>query len=273
VGFYDQLKCGWAASGSMLCVGLDPDPAQMPTALDASADPTWEFCRAIVDATADLVCAFKPQIAFFASQRAEDQLERLCKYIREEYPDVALILDAKRGDIGSTAEHYAREAFSRYGAHAVTVNPYLGGDSVLPYFALGGAVIALCRTSNPGSADLQSLDCGGEPLYVRVARMVAGQWSERGECGLVVGATYPDELAVVRGVVGELPILVPGVGSQGGDPAAAIRAGATPDGRGLIVSSSRSILYASSGDDFAAAARIAAIDARGALAAGAEPCR
>jgi orotidine-5'-phosphate decarboxylase len=267
VGFYDQLKCGWAASGSMMCVGLDPDPARLPTVVQSSADPIWEFCRAIVDATADLVCAFKPQIAFFASQRAEPQLERLCTYIREEYPDVALILDAKRGDIGSTAEHYAREAFTRYGAHAVTVNPYLGGDSVMPYFALGGAVIALCRTSNPGSADLQSLDCGGEPLYVRVAWMVAGEWTRHGECGLVVGATFPDELAAVREVVGTLPILVPGVGAQHGDAAAAVRAGATPDGRGLIVSSSRSILYASSGDDFASAARAATIDARSALAA------
>ena len=202
------------------------------------ADPTWDFCRAIVDATADLVCAFKPQIAFFASQRAEVQLERLCAYIREEYPDVALILDAKRGDIGSTAEHYARGMFTRYGAHAVTVNPYLGGDSLMPYFALGGAVISLCRTSNPGSADLQSLDCGGEPLYVRVARMVADEWVHHGECGLVVGATFPGELAVSV-VVGDLPILVPGVGAQRGDAAAAVRAGATPDGRGLIVSSSR----------------------------------
>ena len=146
---------------------------------------------------------------------------------------MALILDAKRGDIGSTAEHYAREAFSRYGAHAVTVNPYLGGDSVVPFFALGGAVIALCRTSNPGSADLQSLDCGGEPLYVRVARMVADEWVRHGECGLVVGATFPSELAAVREVVGDLPILVPGVGAQRGDAAAAVRAGATSDGRGL----------------------------------------
>ncbi|HEX4982025.1 MAG TPA: orotidine-5'-phosphate decarboxylase [Ilumatobacteraceae bacterium] len=266
MGFYDRLTRGWAASGSMMCVGLDPDPSRLPRVLDTAADPTWEFCRAIVDATADLVCAFKPQIAFFASQRAEAQLERLCTYIREEYPDVALILDAKRGDIGSTAEHYAREAFARYGAHAVTVNPYLGGDSVMPYFALGGAVIALCRTSNPGSADLQSLDCGGEPLYVRVARMVADQWVQNGECGLVVGATFPGELAVVRDVVGDLPILVPGVGAQHGDAAAAVRAGATPDGRGLIVSSSRAILYASSGDDFAAAARAATIEARTALA-------
>ena len=136
-----------------------------------------------------------------------------------------------------------------------------------PYFALGGAVIALCRTSNPGSADLQSLDCGGEPLYVRVARMVAGEWVQHGECGLVVGATFPGELAVVRGVVGDLPILVPGVGAQQGDAAAAVRSGAASDGRGLIVSSSRSILYASSGEDFAAAARAATIDARATLAA------
>jgi orotidine-5'-phosphate decarboxylase len=237
----------------------------MPAGVGDGDNAVWEFCRQIVDATADLVCAFKPQIAFFASQRAEPQLERLCTYIREEYPDVALILDAKRGDIGSTAEHYAREAFSRYGAHAVTVNPYLGGDSVVPYFALGGAVLALCRTSNPGSADLQSLDCDGEPLYVRVARMVADEWAQHGECGLVVGATFPDELAAVRRVAGDLPILVPGVGVQGGDAAASVRAGARADGLGLIVSSSRSVLYASSGHDFAAATRDAAIEARAAL--------
>jgi orotidine-5'-phosphate decarboxylase len=266
VALYDQLKSGWTTSGSVLCVGLDPDPARFPAAIATSAEPAWEFCREIVDATADLVCAFKPQIAFFASQRAEQQLERLCTYIREEHPHVALILDAKRGDVGSTAEHYAREAFTRYGAHALTVNPYLGTDSVLPYFGLGGAVIALCRTSNAGGADVQDLDCGGEPLYVRVARMVAQRWTRHGECGLVVGATYPDELARVRGVAGALPILVPGVGAQGGDAAAAVRAGATPDGTGLIVSSSRAILYASSGPDFATAARHAAVEARAALA-------
>ena len=208
------------------------------------------------------MCAFKPQIAYFASQRAEATLERICAYIREEYPDVTLILDAKRGDIGSTAEHYAREAFGRYGAHAVTVNPYLGGDSALPYFEHGGGVIALCRTSNPGGDDLQSLDCGGEPLYIRVAQMVADEWSQHGECGLVVGATYPSELAAVRAVVGDLPILVPGIGAQGGDPQAAVTAGATAAGRGLMISSSRAIIYASSGQDFAAAARAAAIEAR-----------
>jgi orotidine-5'-phosphate decarboxylase len=262
VGFHDQLRRSWAASNSLLCVGLDPDPAAFPTVLDAAPDAVFRFCRDIIDATHDLVCAFKPQFAHFASLREEPTLERVCTYILEEYPDVTLILDAKRGDIGSTAEHYAREAFGRYRAHAVTVNPYLGADSVVPYFAHGGGVLALCRTSNPGGDDLQALDVGGRPLYIRVAEMVAGEWAERGDCGLVVGATYPGELRAVREVVGDLPILVPGMGHQGGDPRAAVEAGATADGRGLMISSSRAILYAGSGDDFAEAARRAAIEAR-----------
>ena len=259
-GWHDHLERAWERAGSPLCVGLDPDPTRYPHPLDGGTDTTFRFCRAIVDATADLVCAFKPQIAFFAAQREESALERVCDYIRSEYPEVGLILDAKRGDIGSTAAQYAREAFGRYGAHAVTVNPYLGTDAAAPFLDQGG-VIALCRTSNPGGDELQSLDVGGEPLYVHVARMVAGRWSQLGECGVVVGATYPDDLAVVREVVGELPILVPGIGEQGGDAAAAMSAGARPDGRGLIVSTSRAVLYASDGDDFAEAARAAAADA------------
>jgi orotidine-5'-phosphate decarboxylase len=262
VGFHDQLERSWKAANSLLCVGLDPDPARFPQALDTGHDAVLRFCKEIVDATADLVCAFKPQIAYFASQREESALERLCAYIREHYPDVTLVLDAKRGDIGSTAEHYAREAFGRYGAHAVTVNPYLGTDSALPYFEHGGGAIALCRTSNPGGDDLQSLDCGGEPLFVRTARMVVERWSPHGECGLVVGATYPDELGRVREVAPTLPILVPGIGAQGGDPQAAVKSGARADGRGLMISSSRAILYASAGDDFAAAARAVAIQSR-----------
>lgn len=262
VSFHRQLQHSWTTANSLLCVGLDPDPAKMPAPLDGAPDAVYRFCQAIVDATADVVCAFKPQIAYFASQREERALERLCAYIRERYPDVTLILDSKRGDIGSTAEHYAREAFGRYGAHAVTVNPYLGGDSVLPFFEHGGGVIALCRTSNPGGDDLQSLHVDGEPLYVRVAEMVADEWSKHGDCGLVVGATYPSELARVRAVVGDLPILAPGLGFQGGDPQATVTAGATANGRGLMISSSRAINYASHGDDFAEAARAAAIDAR-----------
>ena len=261
MGFHEQLERSWASSDSLLCVGLDPDPARMPAAV-AGADAVYRFCTEIIDATADLVCAFKPQIAYFASQREERALERICAHIRERYPTVTLVLDAKRGDIGSTAEHYAREAFDRYGAHAVTVNPYLGTDSVLPYFEHGGGVIALCRTSNPGGDDLQSLDCGGEPLYIRTARMVSDRWSRHGDCGLVVGATYPEELSHVRDVVADLPILVPGVGAQGGDAQAAVTAGARADGRGLLVSSSRAILYAGSGADFADAARAAALASR-----------
>jgi orotidine-5'-phosphate decarboxylase len=249
----------------MLCVGLDPDPARLPTPLDGVPTAIERFCRAIIDATADVVCAFKPQIAHFASQRAEPTLERVCAYIRETYPDVTLLLDAKRGDVGSTAEHYAREAFGRYGAHAVTVNPYLGTDAVAPFFEHGGGVIALCRTSNPGGADVQDLVADGSPVYAHVARMVAERWSRRGDCGLVVGATYPDELARVRALAPELPFLVPGVGAQGGDPAAAVAAGARADGRGLVVSSSRAILYASREHDFAEAARQVAVDTAMAL--------
>ncbi len=253
--FLRQLDTSWSVSGSMLCVGLDPDPARMPMPLDGARGATETFCKAIIDATADLVCAFKPQIAYFASQGAEGALERICRYVRETYPNVTLILDAKRGDIGSTAEHYAREAFGRYGAHAVTVNPYLGTDSVAPYFEHGGGVIALCRTSNPGGDDIQSLVADGKPVYAHVARLVADEWSKRGDCGLVVGATYPSELADVRAIAPQVPILVPGVGAQGGDAAAVIQHGVSPNGRGLIVSSSRAILYASAGSDFADAAR------------------
>lgn len=255
-GFHAQLARSWAASGSMLCVGLDPDPARLPLPLDGAPDGLERFCRAIVDATADLVCAFKPQIAHFASQRAEPELERLCHYVRETYPDVTLILDAKRGDVGSTAEHYAREAFGRYGAHAVTVNPYLGTDAVEPFFDHGGGVIALCRTSNPGGADLQNVvTAEGSPVYAHVARLVAERWAALGDCGLVVGATYPRELAEVRALAPELPFLVPGVGAQAGDAAEAVRSGRRADGRGLIVSTSRAVLYASNGTDFAEVAR------------------
>ena len=260
-GFHGRLAAAWERTDSLLCVGLDPDPSRFPRSLDGAPDAVFRFCAEIVDATADLVCAFKPQIAHFAALRAEGQLERLCEHIAERHPKVPIILDAKRGDIGSTAEQYAREAFGRYGADAVTVNPYLGTDSVEPFLA-AGAIIALCRTSNPGGADLQLLEVDGEPLYLRVARMIAEQWSTLGEVGLVVGATHPEELSRVRATVGDLPILVPGVGAQGGDAREAVTAGATANGRGLIVNSSRAVLYAGSGEDFAEAARAVAIATR-----------
>jgi orotidine-5'-phosphate decarboxylase len=256
----------------MLCVGLDPDPTRLPDPFLPGTRAAFQFCKEIVDATAHTVCAFKPQFAYFASQRAEPELERLCHYIHDTYPDVLLILDAKRGDIGPTARHYAHEAFDRYGADVVTVNPYLGTDSIEPYLADDEhGVFVLCRTSNPGGSDFQSLDIDGEPLFAHVARRAATEWSEIGQCGLVVGATFPDELATVRKIVGEMPILVPGVGAQGGDIAATVAAGATNDGFGMVINSSRAILYASSASDFADAAFREAVATRDAIRACVKP--
>ena len=254
----------------MLCVGLDPDVARFPQTLRGDVNNIEKFCKEIVDATGDLVCAFKPQIAYFAAVGAEKQLEKICEYIRARFPDVVLILDAKRGDIGDTAALYAREAFERYGADAVTVNPYLGTDSLEPFLSTPGkGTIVLCRTSNAGSSEFQSLEVDGEALYLRVARTAAETWSKIGECALVVGATYPAELAQVRSIVGTMPILVPGIGAQGGDVAAVVKAGAcnTSGGaqRGLIINSSRAILYASDGADFAASARKVALTTRDAI--------
>jgi orotidine-5'-phosphate decarboxylase len=197
MAFHEQLRRSWLTSNSMLCVGLDPDPVRFPAVVHGSI---VDFCLAIVDATADVVCAFKPQIAHFAAVGAERELEQICTAIRDRHPDVLLVLDAKRGDIGSTAEQYAHEAFDRYGAHVVTVNPYLGTDSVEPFLRHpDGGVFVLCRTSNPGSGDFQSLPVAGpfgdEPLYVHVARRVATEWNEIGDCGLVVGATTPPSCA------------------------------------------------------------------------------
>ena len=268
MGFYQRLNAAWDSSGSMLCVGLDPDVSRFPISMRGSIDAIEDFCKAIVDATGDLVCAFKPQIAYFAAVGAEKQLENVCDYIRAKFPDVVLILDAKRGDIGDTAALYAREAFSRYGADAVTVNPYLGTDSLEPFLTTPGkGTIVLCRTSNAGSSEFQSLEVDGEPIYLHVARTAAAKWRSIGECALVVGATYPEELARVRAIVGDMPILVPGIGAQGGDINAVIRAATPrlPSRRGLIINSSRAILYASDGANFATAARDAALATRTAI--------
>jgi orotidine-5'-phosphate decarboxylase len=263
MNFIDLLAARWRNADTLLCVGLDPDPARFPAHLRNRPDAIFDFCRAIVDATADLACAFKPQIAYFASMRAEDQLERLIAHIRARHPEVPVILDAKRGDIGSTAEHYAREAFERYAAHAVTLSPYMGFDSIEPYLAYPdrGAFL-LCRTSNAGGNDLQMLETGGERVFERVARLTASTWNRNGQLGLVVGATFPGELARVRSLVGELPLLVPGIGAQGGDVEASVKAGQTARGVGMVVNSSRAILYASKDEDFADRARAVALATR-----------
>lgn len=264
--FHDTLQRRWRAHNSLICVGLDPEPSALPAHLRDAPDAVFAFCRAIVDATADLVCAFKPQIAHFAALRAEDTLERLIAHIHAKHPGVPVILDAKRGDIGSTARHYAAEAFERYQADAVTLNPYLGRDSIQPFLDRADkGVILLCRTSNPGGADFQALDCGGQPLYLRVAETIARDWNAHGNCALVTGATWPEELGKVRAVVGEMPLLVPGIGAQGGDVEAVLRHGKTPDGSGLMLSSSRAILYAGNGEDYAQAARAAAQELRDAI--------
>lgn len=257
--FVDSLKQAWRRNDSLVCVGLDPEPSRFPAHLREKPDAIFEFCRAIVDATADLVCCFKPQIAHFAAHRAEDSLERLIAHIHAQHPGVPVILDAKRGDIGSTAAFYASEAFDRYRADAVTVNPYLGRDALEPFLARADkGVVILCRTSNAGARDLQDLTVGERKLYQHVANIVAHEWNTHKNCALVVGATYPKELSDVRAIVGDMPVLVPGVGAQGGDVEAVVREGSTDDGTGLVISSSRAILYAGSGEDFADAARSAA---------------
>ena len=264
MSFADKLAASWKATNSLVCVGLDPEPKKFPDQFRDAPGGIFQFNRAIIDATRDLVCAYKPQFAHYAAHAAENQLEHTIDYIKTTCPNAVVILDSKRGDIGSTAEQYAHEAFERYGADAVTVNPYLGRDSVEPFLKHGDkGVIILCRTSNPGAKDFQDLNVGpGKKLFQHVAETVAKEWNANNNCMLVVGATYPEELADIRRRVGDLPFLVPGVGAQGGDVAKVMAAGKTKAGTGLVISSSRAILYASSGDDFATAARKAAQELR-----------
>jgi orotidine-5'-phosphate decarboxylase len=274
--FLDMLRAAERQNGSMVCVGLDPEPSRFPGALRGDASRIFDFCAAIVEATADLVIAFKPQIAYFAAHRAEDQLERLMAHMRQVAPGVPVILDAKRGDIGSTAAQYAVEAFERYGADAVTLSPFMGFDSVEPYLKYHGkGAFLLCRTSNPGGDDLQSQRLSsvpGEPLlYEHIAGLANNTWNLNGQLGLVVGATYPAEIERVRAIAPTLPLLIPGVGAQGGDAAATVKAGWRGDAQGtmapIIVNSSRAILYASAGEDFAQAARREALKTRDLLQA------
>ncbi len=266
--FRDQIEAAWASQDSMLCLGLDPDPQRFPASIGKGPKATLNFCKEIADSCADLVCAFKPQFAYFASQRAEDQLEELIAHLKTAYPQIPVILDAKRGDIGSTAEHYALEAFERYGADAVTVNPYMGKDSIEPYLQHPGkGVIILCRTSNPGGSDIQNLPINSnQAVFEHVARH-AKEWDRAGQIALVVGATFPQEIAQVRAIVGDMPLLIPGIGAQGGDIEATVTAGqvANRPGTGMMINSSRAILYASAREDFADAARNVAMATRDAI--------
>ena len=255
--FIEKLQNAWDKQNSLLVVGLDPDQQRMPESILQSKTPIFDFCKGIIDATAEYACAFKPQIAYFASQGAEMALTQLCHYISNTYPELPILLDSKRGDIGTTADHYAKEAFERYCADAITVNPYMGFDSIEPYLAWENkGVIILCRTSNQGGSDFQFFESAdGTPLYLEVAKTVAEKWNLSEQCSLVVGATFPEELAKVRACVGDdMALLVPGIGAQGGDIKATVMAGANSKGQGLMINSARAILYASSGTDWQEAA-------------------
>ncbi len=278
--FLDMLSAAERQNNSMLCVGLDPEPTKFPDHLKGDASKIYDFCAAIVDATADLVNSFKPQIAYFAAHRAEDQLEKLIAHMRRVAPHVPVILDAKRGDIGSTAEQYAIEAFERYGADAVTLSPFMGWDSVQPYLKYHGkGAFLLCRTSNPGGDDLQNqhlASVDGQPrVYEHIAQLAQGPWNLNGQLGLVVGATYPKEIERVRELAPTVPLLIPGVGAQGGDAVATVKAGLRVSGGEttgpIIVNSSRAVLYASKGADFAQAARQMAEQTRATLEAAKAP--
>lgn len=261
--FINKLQQAWEQNNSLLCVGLDPNWSKIPEHLKEGPDPIFEFCKQIVDATHDLVCAYKPQIAYFAGLEAEGQLQKVCNYIRETYPQIPIILDSKRGDIGSTAAMYAKEAYQRFKADAVTINPYMGQDSAQPFLDYADkGVVLLCRTSNPGAGDIQDLLVDGTPIYEKVAEMIADKWNTNDNCCIVVGATWPEQMKKLRNITGDMPFLVPGVGAQGGDVKALVEAGQTNDGKGLMINSSRAVLYAGDGHGFAQAARGVAIETR-----------
>ena len=262
MSFHDRLRQVWRSKNSLVCVGIDPEVAKIPAHLQDEEEAFLAFGIGIVDATAPYVCAFKPQAAHFAAVGAEDQLAKLIAYIQRHYPEIPVILDAKRGDVGSTAALYTKEVFERFGADAVTVNPYLGYESISPYLDYTDrGVIVLCRTSNPSSDWIQAVPLNDEPLYLSVARKVR-EWDKNNQCMLVTGATFPEELGRVRRVIGDLPLLVPGVGAQGGDVESVLKMGLDADGYGLCISSSRSIIYAGNGSDFATQAALAAKNLR-----------
>lgn len=255
MNFRQKIQKSTAQNNSLLCVGLDPDPAKMPAHLtDISA-----FNKAIIDATKDLVCAFKPNSAFYEAQgpAAIQALKDTCDYIKETAPDVPIILDYKRADIGNTNNGYIAYAFDYLGVDAVTVHPYMGSESIRPYLDLADkGIIVLCRTSNPGAGEFQDLEVNGKKLYQMVAERVHSEWDRNNNCALVVGATYPAEARQIRQLVGDdMLFLVPGIGAQGGNIEQSVTASINKNGEGIIVNSTRSIIYASGAEDFAEAAR------------------
>jgi orotidine-5'-phosphate decarboxylase len=254
--FLENLEKRQLKIKSFLCVGLDPSREKIPRSILAKKNPIFEFNKAIIDSTNSFVCAFKPQIAYYSAIGAEAELEMSITYIHDTYPDIPVILDAKRSDIGSTAEMYAMEAFDRYKADAVTVNPYLGFDSIKPFVdRKDKGVIILCKTSNPSSSEFQDELIQGEPLYIVVAKKAQSQWNDNKNILFVVGATYPSQMDAIRKIAPDITFLVPGLGAQGGSADEIMAHGLRNDGLGMIINSSRAIIHASSKDDFAEKAR------------------
>ncbi|MDD7804369.1 MAG: orotidine-5'-phosphate decarboxylase [Endozoicomonas sp. (ex Botrylloides leachii)] len=264
MGFLDRINHTIDINHSLVCVGLDPLPERFPSEVRGKPNAVFEFNKNIIDATADLVCAYKPQIAHYHALEAENQLSLTIEYIQKNYPEIPVILDAKRGDIGSTAEQYAKEAFERYGADAVTVNPYMGVDTIKPFTQYADkGVILLCRTSNAGAAAIQNLLVGKRYLYEVIAEKAVTEWNAHNNILLVVGATNPEELKHIRYLTGDTTLLVPGLGAQGGNVEATVTNGLNSQKKGMIVNSSRGITYASENSDFKKAARQATIKLRG----------
>lgn len=266
INFINVLKDNWKENDSLVCVGLDSEYAKLPQFLQkkykTKAESILAFNREIINATFDLVCVFKIQYAFYGALGEEGihALRQTINYINEKYPQIPVILDAKRGDIGNTAQAYTTEVFDIFGADAVTLNPYLGKDAFEPFLALQDkGAIFLCRTSNPGAGDFQDLQTIYEgkarPLYQVVALKIAKEWNSNDNCSLVMGATFPEELKITRDLVGDIPFLIPGIGVQGGDLEETVKNGIDSQGAGMIIHSARGIIFASQGEDFAQVAR------------------
>lgn len=256
MSFTTKLNEIWKTNNSLVCVGLDPDLKKLPESLKNHKEPIFEFNRQIIDQTHDLVCAYKPQMAYYAGQNALDQLLRTIEYLKTNYPKIPVILDAKRGDIGPTAQMYGKEAFDIFKADALTVNPYMGTDSLLPLLEREDkGIIILCRTSNSGAFDFQTKKVGEHFLYEEVAHLASSKWNKFNNVSLVVGATATDEIQRVRNIVGNMPLLVPGIGAQGGNLKNTINFGIDKNKTGLIINSSRAIIYASNDANFAKKAK------------------
>ena len=264
--FMAKLVARWNKSNSLLCVGLDPEISKLPSEIKNNKNPLFEFNKAIIDATAEFVSVFKPNSAFYEALGSDgiEQLKLTADYLKEHYPDIPIILDAKRADIGNTNNGYTSFIFDHLGMDAVTLHPYLGREALEPFLNYKEkGLIILCRTSNLGAGEFQDLQIDSKPLYQHIAKHVSEKWNKNNNCLLVVGATYPDEMKTIRDIVGsDMAFLVPGIGAQGGNVEAVMKSGLDKNKQGLIISSSRDILYASNGSDFAEASRQKAIATR-----------